>query len=80
MGIVKIGDVDILAGWRDKRFVVLEYSLFGKWSVVLSDYIFWTQENDTLVEWCTDNGADMSGMVVEFPDEQTLLLFVLRWS
>lgn len=71
---------DIFAEWRGKRFIVLEYSLFNRWSVILTDYKFWADELEALYDWCDDYGATAGGMVVEFPDQQTLTLFALRWA
>jgi hypothetical protein len=71
---------DLFSDWRGKRFVMLEHALFGRWTMILTDYTFWADELEALHEWCDDYGANPSGMVVEFPDEQTLTLFALRWA
>jgi hypothetical protein len=71
---------DIFASWKNNKFVSIDHSLFGRWSIILTDFNYWTEHTDELVEWCTVYGADTSGMVIEFPDEQTMTLFVLRWS
>ena len=48
--------------------------------VILSDYTFWTLHYDELQEWCNVNGGTLEGMTVMFPDEQSLLCFLVRWA
>lgn len=71
---------DIFASWKNKRFVVIDYSLFDRWTVVLTDHTYWTNEYESLRSWCCDNNAKLTGVVVEFDSEESLLLFVLTWS
>jgi hypothetical protein len=75
-----VAEEDIFASWKNARFVVIDPSLFGRWSIILTDFEFWTREYDSLVEWCEHYGGTISGMTVEFPSEETLTLFVLTWS
>ena len=48
--------------------------------VILSDYTFWMSHYDELQEWCNVNGGIVEGMTVMFPDEKSLLCFLVRWS
>lgn len=71
---------DIFESWKNNKFVTIDHSLFGRWTIILTDFGYWTENLDELVEWCERYGATTTGMIIEFPDEQTMMLFVLRWS
>ena len=48
--------------------------------IFLTDYKFWADHEQELFEWCKTHGCTFTGMTVGIPDEQTLSLFVLKWS
>lgn len=48
--------------------------------VMLADYTYFADLESDLDCWCSDNGAVRSGMIIDFPSEAVLSLFVLRWS
>ena len=70
-----------------KRFIitedVLEYALadnYIKDSVWLTDY-HWYHDNALEFEaWLRAHGCVMPGMIIKFPDLETLSLFMLKWS
>src|SRR6056297_4365879 len=52
------------------------------WMVIMSDYNYWghPEIKARLDEWCADYGGSISGMTVSLPDEETAMMFKLRWS
>ena len=75
---------DIFASWKEERFIVAESyltsELTDKILVVMTDYKYWAECVDECVEWCKQYGCEIKGMTIEIPDEETLLLFRLKWS
>ena len=77
-------DTDILAHWKTSRFVIAPDYIVADLDtlhlIVLSDFGFWSEHVDQLLEWCQTHGAKISGMTVEIPTDELLSMFVLRWS
>jgi hypothetical protein len=73
---------DIMQDWKDRRFVVADRALgFEDTVVVLTDYQYWANHVDELIEWCRATpGITNEGMTVICRDERSLTLFLLRWS
>jgi hypothetical protein len=76
---------DIFKEWRHQRFVVTHGRVLGnsdpfEYIIVLSDIEYWHKNWETLGEWCKDNQSEVLGMTVNIPDEETLVMFILRWS
>jgi hypothetical protein len=76
---------DIFHHWKENRFVVAPayaYEADGKCVklVVLTDIKFWADSADELLSWCNEFGCTQKGMTVEFPEEDLLTAFCLRWS
>ena len=73
---------DIFHSWKDQRFIIAPSVLaegIGR-LIVLTDIAFWNEHYEELKDWCDANLAETVGMTVEIPNDDTLLLFVLRWS
>lgn len=49
-------------------------------SVLLADSVYFSEQEQALDQWCQDNGAVRSGLVVDFPSEAVLSLFIIRWT
>ena len=47
--------------------------------VVLLDWLFWSQHEAELDQWCQEHAVMREGMTVTMP-EDVLTLFALRWS
>lgn len=63
------------------RYVVLEPDKHdGAYMIILSDYNFWVTHWDELFEWCIEYDAKVDGSVVEFTDDESYILFKLRWG
>ncbi len=72
---------DIFHSWKENRFIIAPQELVDKEQlVVLTDFNYWTIHADELLEWCNERNVVTQGMTVVFPDEASLLEFVLRWS
>jgi len=72
---------DIFASWKESRFIIAPAALVDiEKLVILTDYTYWIDHTDELLKWCTEYRAEQQGMTVVFPDEKTLMAFVLRWS
>lgn len=63
-----------------ERFIPFHESL-GRNGGVLADYNYWGQEVVMLElqEWCKEYDTSINGLVIDFPDEQTYVMFKLRW-
>jgi hypothetical protein len=74
---------DVMAGWRGKRFVMVEQALFElppkRCLVVLTDISYWNEHYEALKEWCDVHGGIVEGMTAHF-DKDLTALFMLRWS
>ena len=72
---------DIFEDWKKNRFVVADIKeLYNGILVVMTDIKYWVDNAEELVEWCQENNCITKGMTIEIPDEETLLLFRLKWS
>lgn len=56
----------------------------GSGYIVLTDFKYWLDKETELRKWCTDNlilgNAGFVGSIIEFKNEEELVLFMLRWS
>lgn len=75
-------EMDILAEWKNKRFVIVDSKLhdYSKHVILLSDYKYWSDNMLELVEWCSNNNCKLKGMTIEIPNDSLLTIFLLRWS
>ena len=73
---------NIFEHWQNNRFIIANDILEEDYDhiVVLTDVQYWVDNYEELTDWCSKNGGEVSGMVIEFPNELTMLLFCLRWS
>lgn len=72
---------DIFHDWKTNRFIIAPDELVDNEKlVILTDYSYWADHADELVEWCNGRNASTEGMVVVFGDEMSLSDFVLTWS
>lgn len=72
---------DIFESWKKNRFIVADYKeIHNGILVVMTDIKYWAENEYDLDLWCREHKCKVKGMTVEIPDEETLLLFTLRWS
>ena len=64
------------------RFVVFDkvYGIYR--GVVIADFAWWIGNEDLVREWCLDNRirTQQQGMVIQFDDDESFTMFMLRWS
>ena len=75
---------DILADWKESRFIVIDPSLAGYLphgyvSIILTDIRYWAEREAELDAWCWEHGVTRTGMILEMP-QPSLTMFALRWS
>ena len=75
---------DILADWKNGRFMVIDPLLAGYLppeyaSVILTDISYWAEHEAELDAWLEQHQATRSGMIVEMR-KSDLVMFSLRWS
>lgn len=78
----KISD-DIMAEFKRNRFVIAPGHMLEnpvEHVVILSDFTYWNDHYDELIQWCEQHGGVIKGMGLTLPDSHTLTLFTLRWS
>jgi hypothetical protein len=72
---------DVFKSWKEERFIVAPSVLCDNEKlIVLTDVAYWNTHYEELKNWCDLNLSETQGMTVVCPDDETLLLFVLRWS
>jgi hypothetical protein len=54
--------------------------VFYKLSAIIADFKFYADNENAIDSWLNDHWCSRTGMVVEFWDEQTMMLFILRWA
>ena len=64
------------------RFVVFDQIYGIHRGVVIADFAWWVGVEDQVREWCLDNGirTQQQGMVITFDDDESFMMFMLRWS
>ena len=73
---------DIMASWKENRFVVADSALIDIEDnnlIVLTNIEYWNDHYEELTEWCENHNAEIRGMTVTC-DDHTLTAFALRWS
>lgn len=81
--MVIVGE-DIFADWKKQRFIVADgYAYLDQYPnghlIILTDFKFWTEHIEELVEWCEQYNVKHSGMTLELPNDELLTIFSLRW-
>ena len=68
----------------ERRFVGGYSPLSGQQILMIADYMWWADNEDSILAWMDDNlprGADhQQGMILTFDTKQDLMLFLLRWQ
>ena len=66
----------VLMAVHDKLFIgpVAGHTVF------LTAYSYWAEVMVELTKWCIEHNSYLNGSVVTFPDDETMALFILRWT
>ena len=64
------------------KFVDAKVSQFGAPMLLITDFIFWYENEESIFDWCTESRVQctLTGMVLEFESQQDKMMFMLRWS
>ena len=64
------------------KFVDAKVSQFGNPMLLITDFIFWYQNEEQIFDWCTDSRIQctLTGMILEFESQEDKMMFMLRWS
>ncbi len=64
------------------RFVVFDKIYGIHRGVVIADFAWWIAVEDEVREWCLNNNirTQQQGMVIQFDDDESFTMFILRWS
>lgn len=66
---------------EEKRFIIVPGDNPQEPHMIfLADYVFWARHESDLHYWCTLTRSNFMGMTVTVPNEQTLSMFILKWS
>jgi hypothetical protein len=68
---------DIYEDWKNQRFIISHYDVDY---VIFTDLSWAVEYYEDIKHWCDSHDAKCVGMTVEFPNKNTLLEFILRWS
>jgi hypothetical protein len=72
-----------------KRFLIIQDAMvnngvdaeqYHEDVVWVTDYRWWHQVQTEFGAWLAEHDCKMQGLVVKFPREETLSLFLLRWQ
>jgi hypothetical protein len=65
---------------QERFFVVSDVLTDDTKMVILTDFHYWADNEDSLRKWCKETNTQFAGMTLVFPDERTLTAFVLKWQ
>jgi hypothetical protein len=60
--------------------MVLNKFVFNNLSAIITDYNFYADNEVIIDNWLNEHWCSRTGMVINFWDEQTKVLFMLRWA
>jgi hypothetical protein len=52
---------------------------YNNLSAIITDYKFYADNEEIIDRWLNDHWCSRTGMVINFWDEKTKVLFILRW-
>lgn len=65
---------------QERFFIVSDVLTDETKMVILTDFRYWADNEDSLRDWCAENNTQFAGMTLVFPDGLALTAFLLRWS
>lgn len=75
---------DIMQDWKMWRFVVVTQDMFEEVGythmIIMTDVKYWSEQVDNCIAWCSQYKCEIKGMTICIPNEETLALFLLKWS
>jgi hypothetical protein len=70
---------DVLSEGRSNRFLLIGDRTGGS-SVIISDWRWWADNERVLNDYCDLHGIAIEGMLLKFPSDKVMTLFMLRWG
>lgn len=65
---------------QDHKFIIVENPLDNSYTIVLSDFMFWTQREEDLLKYCKRYSLSYQGIMVAHLEEKDVMMFKLTWS
>lgn len=66
------------------KFVVVTQDMFDELGyshmIIMTDVAYWAEHVDECLAWCKQYECLQKGMTIAIPNEETLALFLLKWS
>jgi hypothetical protein len=57
-----------------------KYIVVDDVQIILTDYVYWTENEHSLTDFCNKYNAVQQGLLLTFPTPQTQTLFILTYS
>ena len=54
--------------------------IFTDLNAIIADYKYYTINELAIDEWLEYHSSERKGMVIKFSDEQTKIMFMMRWG
>lgn len=54
--------------------------IFNGLNIIIEDYNYYVNHSEEIDDWLDNYNSSREGMVIHLADEQTKMLFMLRWS
>ena len=73
------GVIQMTAGGR---FIAAKSPINGQLSLIIEDYVHWTQNQTAIEQWIADHGTGIrqEGMMIYFDNDADRTMFLLRWG
>ena len=64
------------------KFVDARVNQFGNPMLLITDFIFWYENEEQIFDWCTESRVQctLTGMIIEFESQEDKMMFMLRWQ
>lgn len=64
----------------DHTFIVVENPLDRSYTIVLSNFKFWSDREDELIKYCEKYSLSYQGIIVAHLAEKDVMMFKLAWG
>jgi hypothetical protein len=61
------------------KYIVVE-NIGSSFSIMLTDFYFWANQEDQLRQYCQDNKINYQGILVSGLTEKDVMMFKLAWK
>ncbi len=53
--------------------------IFSNLTAIISNYMFYADNESEIDDWLEKYNCERTGMVIKFCDENTMMLFMIKW-